>query len=72
MSKQLEKRLAALEQGATDDSQRVTRIDFVNPITGEVAATLHVGGPPDGSEVLEVLKYKHETDTPRKLITRQG
>ncbi|SFQ86138.1 hypothetical protein SAMN05216578_10913 [Halopseudomonas formosensis] len=69
MSKQLEKRLAALEQGATDDSQRVTRIEFVNPLTGEVAATLHVGGPPNSAEVLKVLEYKHETDPPRIQAT---
>lgn len=71
MSKRLEQRLEVLEKASTDPRQKITRIEFVNPLTGKVMAVMNVGGnKPNGDEVLEVLKHKHATDPPRRLERR--
>ena len=72
MKKTLEQRLDKLEREVESQQHRVTRIEIVCAETGEVGAVIHVGEQPSGDEVLEVLKYKHETDPPRKLIPRQA
>lgn len=72
MNKETERRLAALENGATSDQGRVTRIELVDAITGEVGGVIHVGGKPDQEGVMQALEYKHETDPPRKLIARKS
>lgn len=71
MTKKLKQRIEKLEQTQAAE-HRITRIEIVCAETGEVGAVIHVGEQPSGDEVLEVLKYKHETDPPRKLIPRQA
>lgn len=69
--KRAKQRLDALEKVSSDQRQQITRIEFVNPLTGKVMAVMNVGGnKPNGDEVLEVLKHKHATDPPRGLERR--
>lgn len=70
--KRAKQRLDALEKVSSDQRQQITRIEIVDGETGEVGAVIHVGGTPDGADALQTLKYKHETDPPRKLHTRQA
>jgi len=60
-----------LERVSTSERQYITRIEIVSAETGAVGAVIRVGGTPDGADALQTLKYKHETDPPRKLHTRQ-
>lgn len=69
--KRIKERLTYLEQGEASESQRITRIELVDGVTGEVAAVIHVGKHPNDDEVLEALRYKHETDPPQKLEPRR-
>lgn len=68
--KRLADRLTKLESTSTEAEQRITRIELVDAETGEVGAVIHVGGQPDQTEVLQALEYKHSTNPPRKLLSR--
>ena len=72
MAARLNQRIKALEQASTEQQFRVTRIELVDGVTGEVAAVIPVGGPPSRDAVLEALEYKHETNPPRKVRSRSA
>lgn len=63
-------RLTKLEQRVQVD-QRVTEVHLVDAVTGEVGAVLHVGKHTNTDEVMKALEFKHETDPPRKLVSRR-
>ena len=62
--KRIKQRLTTLEQAATNERQRITRIELVDAVTGEAGGVIHIGGPTSGAEVLQALEYKHETEPP--------
>ena len=68
----IEKRLAKLEQSTQQEQQRITYIELVCATTGKVGAIIPVGGGhrEQQSAVMDALKYKHETDPPRKLVSQ--
>ena len=45
MSKKLEQRMNKLEQSATSERLRISRIELVNGATGEVMAVIYEGSP---------------------------
>lgn len=70
VSMTLSKRLAQLEQKAKADDQRVTKVLLVDAVTGEIGAVLHIGQHQNTDEIMQGLAFKHETNPPRKLVSR--
>jgi len=68
--KRLIDRLAELEQKTQADDQRVTKVELVCAVTGEIGAVLHIGKQSNTDDVMKALAFKHETDPPRRLVSR--
>lgn len=69
MVSHINKRLELLEQRVQVD-QQVTEVHLVDAVTGEVGAVLHIGQRQNPAEIVKALEFKHETDPPRKLVSR--
>ena len=58
--KRLADRLAKLETTSAEAEQRITRIELVDGVTGEVFAVIEpTSHPMNGDDIVEVIKARH-------------